>query len=578
MESVHKIINLARSRVRLSRALHAFQYAACALACVALVLSVLDRLPAESFLPWPVIAYGLLVLLAVTTMLAWVMARPSDLSMAALVDHRLDLDDRLGTALQMARRGDPVAIAVVKDASAAAGDPRTAEQVRRTLRPVPPGNWWVPPSIIIAALLVGFMGQADLFASSPEPPADDRIVMEADTSIDEVTSVIEEQPQLKEAMSELLQEMEEARTRDAGEEQALEDTRREQLKQMTEIERALDEVVSGEQGQAMESLRESLRQLDQPDSLAASEFAEALSEGDFSKAASALEAMQEQLASGSMSDEEREALAEQLEALAEQLKELAADEAALKEALKQAGLDEQLAGDPAALEEALQQAEQLNEQQRQQLMNLMKSQQSSQQACNKLGKACSKMAGQCKNGTPGSGSFGKEMGNQLSELEQAQEMLKQARAAQSACRSSCQSLGRGLPSSMGRMGNLGGGSMDVAEDETGTTARQESNGSTGGPVIGQMETEGPLRTGQSSKSFEDIMSRSAEGFDEAFSDAQLPRKYHELIKHYFGNAGEVTDAVEYDAAKAGDDDATNTEPAAPSEDSAPEEPEEGAGG
>ena len=117
--------------------------------------------------------------------------------------------------------------------------------------------------------------------------------------------------------------------------------------------------------------------------------------------------------------------------------------------------------------------------------------------------------------------------------------------------------------------------MDVAEDDTNTTARQESNGSTGGPVIGQMEMEGPLGKGQSSKSFEDVMSRSAEGFDEAFSDAQLPRKYHELIKHYFGNAGEVTDAVEYDAAKAGDDDATNMEPPASSEDSAPEEPEEG---
>ena len=557
--------------------MHACQYAACALAFAALVLSILDRLPAESFLPWPVIAYGLLALLAVTTMLAWVMVRPSDLAMAALVDHRLDLDDRLGTALQMARRGDPVALAVVKDASATARDPRTAERVRRTLRPVPPGNWWAPPVIIIAALLIGFMGQADLFASSPQPAKDASVVMETDTSMDDVTSVIEAQPQLKEAMSELLQEMEEARTRDAGEELALEETRREQLKQMTEIERALDEVVSGEQGQAMESLRESLRQLDQPGSPAASEIAEALSEGDFSKAASALEAMQEQLASGSMSEEEREALSEQLEALAEQLKELAADEAALKEALKQAGLDEQLAGDPAALEEALQQAEQLNEQQREQLMNLMKSQQSSQQACNKLGEACSKMAGQCKNGTPGSSSFGKEMGNQLSELEQAQQMLKQARAAQSACRSSCQSLGRGLPSSMGRMGNLGGGRMDVAEDDTNTTARQESNGSTGGPVIGQMETEGPLRTGQSSKSFEDVMSRSAEGFDEAFSDAQLPRKYHELIKHYFGNAGEVTDAVEYDAAKAGDDDATNMEPATSSEDSAPEEPEEGAG-
>ena len=96
-------------------------------------------------------------------------------------------------------------------------------------------------------------------------------------------------------------------------------------------------------------------------------------------------------------------------------------------------------------------------------------------------------------------------------------------------------------------------------------------------MIGRMETEAPLRAGESTRSFQDIKSRSAEGFDDAFNDARLPRKYHELIKHYFGNAGEVTDAVEYDAAKAGDDEATKTEPAAPSDDRAPETPQEESG-
>ena len=41
-------------------------------------------------------------------------------------------------------------------------------------------------------------------------------------------------------------------------------------------------------------------------------------------------------------------------------------------------------------------------------------------------------------------------------------------------------------------------------------------------------------------------------FDDAFNDDRLPRKYHELIKHYFGDAGEVTEAVEFDAGQAQD--------------------------
>ena len=63
-----------------------------------------------------------------------------------------------------------------------------------------------------------------------------------------------------------------------------------------------------------------------------------------------------------------------------------------------------------------------------------------------------------------------------------------------------------------------------------------------------------------------------EGFDDAFNDDRLPRKYHDLIKYYFGDAGEVTEVVEYDAEQATEsgDGAASPEPPA-EEDSGSEE-------
>ena len=119
--------------------------------------------------------------------------------------------------------------------------------------------------------------------------------------------------------------------------------------------------------------------------------------------------------------------------------------------------------------------------------------------------------------------------------------------------------------------------MEVAEDDTAASMRQASGTAGDGPVISQTSTEGPMEVGESGQAmnFEEIVSRSRDGFDDAFNENQLPRKYHELIKYYFGDASEVTDAVEYDAARADDEGASAEspveEPAEPTESPADED-------
>lgn len=535
-----------------------------------LVLAVLDRLPAAPFLSWWPIAIGLLLLALFVCVLTWVLDRPSDLVVATVVDDRLELDDRFATALHMEHRGDPVAIAVVQDAVATASDPRTGEQLRRAFRPFGSGRWWVSPLLLALAMMVGFFGQADLFAASPLE-TEDGTSMQVAADQEAVTSLIEAQPQLKEAMADLLEDMEAEQRESADELLTPEQLQREQLKRMTELERSLDELVTGERSQEMEALRSRLERLNQSDAGDVQALSEALSKGEFGKAGEAIEAMRSMLDDPALSDEDRALMASELEELATQLEALAADQKALEEALKQAGLDPQLASDTQALEAAIENAQQLTEEQRKQLLEQIQAQQAAQQACSTMGEACSTMASQCQQGKPGQQS-GQQMSEQLSQLEQAKEMLQQAQAAQSACQSQCQKLGMGLPSNSqsqcsgmnpgsGMMGR-GGAEMTATEEETSTTFEQADGAVDRGPVIGQTKTNGPIRTGTSSKSFDEIVARSADGFDDAFNESQLPRKYHELIKHYFGNASEVTDAVEYDAAKAEDDDAT-TESAPP---------------
>lgn len=587
MEAVERLLQTARQRVRIQRAMQVACMAVLAASSMVFVLVIVDRLPAAAFISWWFVLWGLGLLVVAASVLAWSMERPSDLAMATMVDDRLGLDDRLATALHMANRGDPVSRAVVEDATQVATDPRTQEQVRRLLRPTPPSGLWLAPALLGCAVLIAFTGQADLFAASVADRTEPLASVDVAVDRTEVTSIIESQPQLQQAMKEQLDALEAEQARLAEEQLTAEEQRRAELKQMTELDRSLEELIEGEQAQSMESIRSRLKQLDQPEADEAKALAEALAKGDFSEAKNALESMQSALDDPAMTQVERDELAEQLSDMASQLEDLSKEQGALEQALEQAGLDPKLADSPKALEDAIEQAERMTEEQRQQLMEQIQAEQAAQQACEKMGEACDSMSKQCKDGKPG-GECGQKMGEQLSELEQAQQMLKQAKAAQQECRSQCRRLGSGLPSNSksqhagalpgaGKPGELGGGGMEVAEDDTAASMRQASGTAGDGPVISQTSTEGPLEVGESGQAmnFEEIVSRSRDGFDDAFNENQLPRKYHELIKYYFGDASEVTDAVEYDAARADDEGASAEspveEPAEPTESPADED-------
>jgi len=570
MDAIERLIAIARRRSRNQAAVLRGVRTGMLLAGIAWLLAIIGRLPAEPVFDWWWLGGGLVVLLLLDVSLAWWQCRPGDDRLAAAIDDRVGLHDRLSTAWYCRDRSDPVAKAARADGIAAASAPRTSEVLRRTWRTEVPGHWWAVPALVLCVVVTCFLGQADLMAASE--PEGSRVVdagPRPGEGMEEIMASIEQQPELREQLSGLLEELEAEQAMDAD--RTREQQQRDALKQMTELQRKLEDLTSGKEAQSMESMRRSLRDLESPEQGQTTDLMESLSRGEFAEAADELEAIREQLERGDLSESERESMAEEFQSLSEQLQQLADDRSDLKDALRQAGLDPQLADDKASLEQAMDQAEQLSEQQKQDLRELVEAQELSEEELQQLAEATEQMCKECKDGKT-TGQSGQKLSQQLSKMEQMKQMLKQARETSGQCRSKCQSLGEqigGRPGSTpGRQGR--GQEQAVLPTETGTEGVQAATTAEGGAVIAEQQVEGMLRTGESRVNFEDVLSKSRDGFDDAFNDDRLPRKYHDLIKYYFGDAGEVTEAVEYDAGQA-DDAAEDDAPAPSEEDSKSEE-------
>ena len=83
----------------------------------------------------------------------------------------------------------------------------------------------------------------------------------------------------------------------------------------------------------------------------------------------------------------------------------------------------------------MEQAEQLSEQQKQDLQELVESQQLSKEELQQLSEATEQMAKECKEANPNPRASPVKLSRQLSKMEQLKQMLKQARDTSEQCRS-----------------------------------------------------------------------------------------------------------------------------------------------
>ena len=553
MDDIRNLLSIARHRLETTTFVNRAHQVAIVATAIALALMIVDKAPAEEFLAWRWILPSLgAVWLAISAGL-WHRARRTDLQVAVAVDERLDLREKLSTALHCQGRDDVFAQAAVEDAVRTARDPRCRERVGRHFKVQPPRAWWISPLIVLLAIMVSFLSPLNLFAHEETTP--DAVVQqvkaEVKTTMDDLVKQIKEKPQLTSELSDLLGEL----TKDGQDPDALrktpEDVKRDAIKKVTDLSKKLDEILSGEKNKTLEALDQTLSQLKTPEDGPAKDLADAMAAGNFQSALKALDELKAAMEKGELTEEQKKQLEKQLEDMAKQLEQMAKNKEQLEAALKQAGLDPQLANNPQALQQAIQNNPNLNDQQKQQLQQMAQAQQAASQMCQGLGQACQNMAQGMGGGKFGEGAG--QMASQLSQMEAMAQLMREANAMASMCQGQCQGLGQGLalmPGNRGAFGGPGqgmGGKAPVAPTPTGTKQEKANIKTQEGDIIARMLFDGPQIVGESKVELKDAVAEAAEGFDEALSEDQLPRRYHETQKHYFGELKKITEAKAVEA-------------------------------
>ena len=165
MNEIKYVLRSAARRLEMSAFVLSVHRVAIVLAAAALILALADRAPGEAFVAWMWVAPGLLAACLAVAAWMWSRRRLSELQVAMTVDDRLELREKLSTALHCHKREDPFAQAAVQDAVTAARDPRTRERLRRRFAVASPKRWWISPLIVLVVAAVLMLPQADAITS-----------------------------------------------------------------------------------------------------------------------------------------------------------------------------------------------------------------------------------------------------------------------------------------------------------------------------------------------------------------------------------------------------------------------------
>jgi hypothetical protein len=554
MNDIRAILKTAARRLLLSSLLAYAHVAVIVVAVVVLVLLAAERVGPATFWPWVWLGPVLALAAALVAGRRWYATRPSELRVAVEVDERLDLRERLSTALHCHQRTDSFARAAVEDAVGTARDPKVRELLRRRFSLESPRRWWLSPLLVVFAIALSFVPALNLFArDAKEDPAITEAVTKRSEAIEVVTEQIKESPELQDELSDLLGQL----NNEGPDPEALktrQDVQRDAIKKLTDLNKRLDEILKGPKGKTAEALEKALEQLRTPEEGPAKELAEALAKGDFTAAKKALAQLEAEAKKGNLTPEQQKQLADQLADIAKQLEQLAQQQQQLEQLLQQAGLDPNLAQNPQALQQAIQNAQNLNQQQKQQLMEMAMAQQAAGQMCKGLGQAMGQMAQGMKAGQMG--QAGQKAADQLNQMEALQQMLQQAQAAANAAQGQCQGLGQGLGmqqamqwwlqqgGAFGQQGRGAGGKAPISPTPTGKSIVKAPSKTGQGDIIARQFIDGPNVVGESQVQLKQVSVAVSEGYEEAQSEELIPPQYRDAHKHYFGEWKKLVEAVQ----------------------------------
>lgn len=579
MNQIHRIVRQAATRLMLQDWLRIFGVAL----TVALALAILARLTEQAFglskyfSPWwlkgSLVALGAVVL--VTTIAAFI-RRPRPIRAAQTLDERAGLRETLSTAMYIERLEDSWSRAMVAEAAGSATKVRVANALPYEM----PRQWPVPVCTGAALALIWItVPNMDLLGIHKEKVAQEQKAAE-------VQQVKADIAQKQQKLEEMLQKAKVDVKEEKGESEAGQDKkpeandpealRRAAVRKLTSLTEKLEAQKESDKSEQLAGLKDAMKQLRQPGDGPLDQFSRSLARGDFNKAQEQLSQMSKELASNDMTPEAREAAKKQMENLAKQMEKLAENQKELARKLEQKGLDkktaEELAKKAASaskeeMKKALEDAKSLTEEQKQEMMKMCESAGQCSQSMSDMAQAMAKAAkgmtqeGLQQDGMEGMSDLAKELsGAEMleSDMQQLDAALEEAKAQLAElgnclggdCNGEGRSMGPGKvggwrEGSSQRMGNGTGGpghgsgpSPDAQATDYTVEKKKADIKTTQGPIIGTRLVYGQQVKGDSVAEFAEVVESSSNAAAEALETQQVPREYHDAVKHYFGTLQE----------------------------------------
>jgi hypothetical protein len=513
---------------------------------VAVLGVLIERFTSVRIWYYPIIiSLGAAGILAV--ILLWLRQRPTSMQIALLIDERLRLHERFSTAVALADSADPFARAALAEAHAAAGriDPRRHFLIR------PSRCWFYAVSVwLLAGLLILTLPQRDLLgllAKHRIQQEQTQEVQQTKTEINQTTRAVQlAVKQLGDAgLAEDLSGLEKM-SADAKPESL----RREAIRKLDDLAEKVKKLQAEAPLNSLPAMQQMFKQLrGSPDAIS-QQTRLAMAQGNFSRASDLIEQLQKQLSQGQLSEKERQDTARQLQELGKQLQALAQRDDQLHKELEKLGLSKELAKlSEKDLRQALQK-QGLQQEQIEKLLEKARACRLAQSRCANLGKAM----GACGGENDLSGEDLAALSEQLSEMEslhqqfklsqQALAEIEQAVGCLGQCQGTCDGQGKQGPWAAGSSdrsgpgtGGPGKGYGNRATNESGQTTSEKTRaeGQAGpGQVIASWYFKDTQIKGEARRDFSTVVQAARDGAAEAISENQIPRRYEDAVKKYFG--------------------------------------------
>ncbi len=475
-------------------------------------------------------------------LLLWFLRLPSRMQASLLLDERLGLRERFSTTLALADSDDSFAMAARTESLAV-----IQQADLRGHFPIGLSRSWYygAGTWLIAIGLVFLMPQKDLLGllkkkrqQQQQAKQIEQAKAEVRQTAEAVKAVVEklDDPALQEELKKL------EGLAQAGQPQ---EVKREAIKTLGDLSERLKQMQGDTRIDAANMMQQMLQRLRGSTDPFSQQVRMALAKGDFAQAANLLGQLQKDLASGKLSDQQRKDMDRQLRDLAKELQKLAEQKRDLEQELEKLGVDKKLAQmSPPQFKLALQQ-QGLKPEQIEQLMKKMAASQMAGSRCSGLAQAMA-AAGM---GTGGlSADELSETMDQLSALESMQQQAILLRAGLHEIARCVGCLGDGLggqgPFREGPIERMGSGSGGPGigygprdsdtEGQTGTKTTRAKNAPGEGPVIASWYFKDTQVKGEARRDFAEVVQAGRASAAEAISENEIPRKYEDAVKKYFG--------------------------------------------